>query len=279
VRQRQEAQEVLRSGWVSTVGRHRVDQLLGRYTAHLDRGAPNPPVTRDEAVAITRRLHVEVDRAVAVRDEQFAAQGHPIACARGCAACCEQVVSVSDAEAATVAQWLAEPERAAIRVRFERAHADWRAAGGDLIDRVAAAVQRDDAALMERVVQESLERRLMCPFNRDSACEIYPVRPGVCRNHAAIDSAEPCQRRDGSARNPSFVPLDAFMERLNSLHAAMQERLQPARPAGAPLGDRVMALLAELDRPDARRPAPGRNDPCPCGSGKKYKKCCGAGAT
>lgn len=29
-----------------------------------------------------------------------------------------------------------------------------------------------------------------------------------------------------------------------------------------------------------RREAPkiGRNDPCPCGSGKKYKKCCGAGA-
>jgi SEC-C motif-containing protein len=23
---------------------------------------------------------------------------------------------------------------------------------------------------------------------------------------------------------------------------------------------------------------PGRNDPCPCGSGKKYKKCCGAAA-
>ena len=24
-------------------------------------------------------------------------------------------------------------------------------------------------------------------------------------------------------------------------------------------------------------PRVGRNDPCPCGSGKKYKKCCGAG--
>jgi uncharacterized protein YecA (UPF0149 family) len=23
-------------------------------------------------------------------------------------------------------------------------------------------------------------------------------------------------------------------------------------------------------------PKPGRNDPCTCGSGKKYKKCCGA---
>ncbi|MDB3958414.1 SEC-C metal-binding domain-containing protein, partial [Opitutales bacterium] len=25
-------------------------------------------------------------------------------------------------------------------------------------------------------------------------------------------------------------------------------------------------------------PKVGRNDPCPCGSGKKYKKCCGIGA-
>jgi len=30
-----------------------------------------------------------------------------------------------------------------------------------------------------------------------------------------------------------------------------------------------------------RRPGPkvGRNDPCPCGSGRKYKNCCGSGAT
>jgi uncharacterized protein YecA (UPF0149 family) len=25
----------------------------------------------------------------------------------------------------------------------------------------------------------------------------------------------------------------------------------------------------------ADKGTPGRNDPCPCGSGKKYKKCCG----
>jgi hypothetical protein len=29
-------------------------------------------------------------------------------------------------------------------------------------------------------------------------------------------------------------------------------------------------------QPVVRPPKPGRNDPCPCGSGKKYKKCCGA---
>jgi SEC-C motif-containing protein len=30
--------------------------------------------------------------------------------------------------------------------------------------------------------------------------------------------------------------------------------------------------------PIVRQARPGRNDPCSCGSGKKYKKCCGAAA-
>ncbi len=30
-------------------------------------------------------------------------------------------------------------------------------------------------------------------------------------------------------------------------------------------------------QPIRRAPEPGRNDPCPCGSGKKFKKCCGDG--
>ncbi len=29
-------------------------------------------------------------------------------------------------------------------------------------------------------------------------------------------------------------------------------------------------------KPVVKEKEPGRNDPCPCGSGKKYKKCCGA---
>ena len=28
-------------------------------------------------------------------------------------------------------------------------------------------------------------------------------------------------------------------------------------------------------QPVKKADKPGRNDPCPCGSGKKYKKCCG----
>jgi uncharacterized protein len=39
--------------------------------------------------------------------------------------------------------------------------------------------------------------------------------------------------------------------------------------------------LDHAPKPPTRRvaPAPGRNDPCPCGSGKKYKKCHGAAVT
>ena len=37
-------------------------------------------------------------------------------------------------------------------------------------------------------------------------------------------------------------------------------------------------LEAPRPQPIRRAAEPGRNDPCPCGSGKKYKKCCGDGA-
>ncbi|MCQ2483933.1 MAG: preprotein translocase subunit SecA [Clostridia bacterium] len=35
---------------------------------------------------------------------------------------------------------------------------------------------------------------------------------------------------------------------------------------------------SEKARPVRKKAAPGPNDPCPCGSGKKYKKCCGSPA-
>jgi len=37
----------------------------------------------------------------------------------------------------------------------------------------------------------------------------------------------------------------------------------------------VEAMRSELDPKKGNGKKVGRNDPCPCGSGKKYKKCCG----
>ena len=43
--------------------------------------------------------------------------------------------------------------------------------------------------------------------------------------------------------------------------------------------DPVFENESEVEEEPEPEPAvtgkPGRNDPCPCGSGKKYKKCCG----
>ena len=53
--------------------------------------------------------------------------------------------------------------------------------------------------------------------------------------------------------------------------AAFRHKENPA--ASAPMGrSRPAAHHIESEQPKV-----GRNDPCPCGSGKKYKKCCGAG--
>ena len=50
----------------------------------------------------------------------------------------------------------------------------------------------------------------------------------------------------------------------------MKEHEAELRAEGAPKQNHVETVVHE-------GPKIGRNDPCPCGSGKKYKKCCGAG--
>jgi uncharacterized protein len=54
---------------------------------------------------------------------------------------------------------------------------------------------------------------------------------------------------------PDLIP--AWVESLNAWRVSQHLASQPAMPP-APTVAKV-----------------GRNDPCPCGSGKKYKKCCG----
>ena len=46
-----------------------------------------------------------------------------------------------------------------------------------------------------------------------------------------------------------------------------------------PLKDRARRRADPLSRCVSFGTKPGRNDPCPCGSGKKFKRCCGLGST
>ncbi len=62
---------------------------------------------------------------------------------------------------------------------------------------------------------------------------------------------------------------------VDELEEAFQRRkrreLEQARMAGSGEYQPVQQVVRSGEKI-------GRNDPCPCGSGKKYKKCCGAGA-
>ena len=61
--------------------------------------------------------------------------------------------------------------------------------------------------------------------------------------------------------------VDALVPALAAIHAHWLAERQPA--------------VASAPRGPQRREAPkvGRNDPCPCGSGRKFKKCCGLAPT
>jgi len=54
--------------------------------------------------------------------------------------------------------------------------------------------------------------------------------------------------------------------------------LRPVRPTWEPSDSLALLAMQEglLEKPKPARaaPTPGRNDPCSCGSGKKYKRCC-----
>ncbi len=75
---------------------------------------------------------------------------------------------------------------------------------------------------------------------------------------------------DGNGRKPRQVATS-----VDEIEEAFQRKkrreLEQARMAGS--GD--LQTVQQVVRGAAKI---GRNDPCPCGSGKKYKKCCGANA-
>src|SRR6266404_1412044 len=71
------------------------------------------------------------------------------------------------------------------------------------------------------------------------------------------------------------------MERWACFHPeeSGSKRLPEVQVAVPPLSPVPLPAPAayETPKPLIREPKIGRNDPCPCGSGKKYKKCCGKG--
>jgi uncharacterized protein len=109
-------------------------------------------------------------------------------------------------------------------------------------------------------------------------CEVRFACNGECPKHrfTMTPDGEPGLNYLCAGYKQFFNHVDPYMRMMARLLGA-------GRPAAE-----IMPLVREQDRRQSRPPAPPlvdsqrpshaprRNDPCPCGSGRKFKKCCGA---
>ncbi len=111
-------------------------------------------------------------------------------------------------------------------------------------------------------------------FQEDTVRYLYlmqilerPTAPTPAEESGQAEAAAP-HSGDGNGRRPRLVSTsadeleEAFMRR-------KRRELEQARMAGAGDAQPVQQVVRSQEKV-------GRNDPCPCGSGKKYKKCHGA---
>jgi len=131
-------------------------------------------------------------------------------------------------------------------------------------------------AMMQRF-QEDTTRYLylMQIISRGDAGPIGTAGGGPQDQDQGGPAGVPVIRSGGGTDGNGRRPPQSVATSMDDLEEAFQRRkrreLEQARMAGA--GDRQP--VQQVVRSGAKV---GRNDPCPCGSGKKYKKCCGANA-
>ncbi len=105
---------------------------------------------------------------------------------------------------------------------------------------------------------------------------------------AHIDDMEELKRgiglRSYGQKNPvveyrmeGFDMFDAMIDAIREDTVRMLFTIQVRKSAPAPKREQVLNEGAQHHNIQRKTSKVGPNDPCPCGSGKKYKKCCGAG--
>ena len=119
-------------------------------------------------------------------------------------------------------------------------------------------------AMMQRFQEETVRYLyLMQILERPEAA--MAARPDF-----AVSEAAAVPGGDGNGRRPPRAVATSMDEIEEAFQRKKRRELEQARMAGAGDSQPVQQVVRSTAKV-------GRNDPCPCGSGKKYKKCCGAG--
>jgi serine-type anaerobic sulfatase-maturating enzyme len=97
-------------------------------------------------------------------------------------------------------------------------------------------------------------------------CDVRFACNGECPKHRFIKTPE-----GEAGLNYLCTGYKLFFHHIDPYMRFMAEELRHQRPPA-----NVMAWVRSREVVASKTARPGRNDPCPCGSGRKYKKCCGA---
>jgi uncharacterized protein len=126
--------------------------------------------------------------------------------------------------------------------------------------------------VMDRPLSELVTSELLDEFERLKTalpaacreCEYVELCNGGCPKHHRPVGTDPARTNHFCEGYKTFFSR-ALPELTRMAEHFRAGRLPPARPT--PARDAAPAVAT----------APRRNDPCPCGSGRKYKNCCGRG--
>jgi Fe-S-cluster containining protein len=134
--------------------------------------------------------------------------GFKISCAKGCGACCRQMVPISPSEAQHLARLVKAmpPERAAeVRQWFDAALSKMQAAG--LPPRGHPVT---DKAAYREFGLAYFRQGVACPFLRDESCSIHPDRPLVCREYQVVSPPPACAQVGSAGVQQVPVPVPVW---------------------------------------------------------------------
>jgi Fe-S-cluster containining protein len=229
--------------WVTAT----VDFTIGGQRLQAKIPTPTGPIRPRQLLPVLQTLtNLVVETATA----EIEAKGHRISCAKGCGACCRQLVPITEMEAhhlRDLVEELAEPRRAEVRFRFAAARERLKEAG--LLD-----VIRHPKRLAEEGIQpvglNYFHLGIACPFLEEESCSIHAARPLACREYLVTSPAAHCARP--TAESVRCVPLPV------SVSLAAARIGQEERTRIVPHVPLVLALdWAEANpEPPPRRPGP-----------------------
>lgn len=155
--------------------------------------------------ALLPALRTTADAFVDYAARMSEAAGKPVSCAKGCGACCRQLVPLARSEALRISQLLEElpePRRSELKERFEAAVRRVEAEG------LLPALEGQAGLAAGNAVDLGLayfRLGIPCPFLEDESCSIYADRPIACREY--LVSSLPARCADPTPEGIESVPL------------------------------------------------------------------------